>query len=41
MWSKWSFPVNQVKHWSHDAPHTLARRGSIGKLVNYPIISCN
>ena len=39
MWCKWSFPVNQVKHWPHDAPHTLARRGAIGKLVNFEYIT--
>jgi len=25
----------QVKHWPHDAPHTLARRGAIGQLVDF------
>ena len=39
MWSKWSFPVNQVKYWSHDAPHTLAGRGAIVQLVNFEHIT--
>ena len=29
-WSKWSFSVKQVKHWSHDAPHQDAPTWSKG-----------
>ena len=33
MWSKWIFSVNQVKHRTHDAPHTLLRSGAMWELL--------